>query len=267
MVTYDYNLKPRRPVLMAEGVYEGSSAYGFEATPLWIRRQAYYSYLAGGHHAYGHGDAGRVLSTWKQSLDAPGAVQMGVLKNIFLARKEWWLLVPDQSLFASGGRASEAALAPVYSTDKERLDYVRKVGVFPLGELPDDAVQHVAARHRDGKWAMLYLANKASFSVNMSKISLPTVTVFWLNPITGASRAVGQQPNTGVKSFSTPDGWEDSLLVLEGADWTAGSDEPAATGTQPAGSSTAPAAPARGRSAYTRPTTATSPTAAARPSC
>ena len=102
MVTKDYNLKPVKPVLMAEGAYEAGSEYGFEVTPLWVRRQAYYSYLAGAHHTYGHNDSWRMLPTWKKALDAPGAVQMGILKKIFMARKEWWLLVPDQSVFAIG---------------------------------------------------------------------------------------------------------------------------------------------------------------------
>jgi hypothetical protein len=81
MVTKDYNLKPVKPVLMAEGAYEQGSEYGFEVTPLWIRRQAYYSYLCGGHHTYGHNDSWRVLPSWKKALDAPGAVQMGILKK------------------------------------------------------------------------------------------------------------------------------------------------------------------------------------------
>ena len=70
-VTKDYNLKPIKPVLMAEGAYEHGSEYGFDVTPLWVRRQAYYSYLAGAHHTYGHNDSWRVLPTWKQALDAP----------------------------------------------------------------------------------------------------------------------------------------------------------------------------------------------------
>ena len=158
MVTKDYNLKPAKPVLMAEGAYEAGSEYGFAVTPLWSRRQAYYSYLAGGHHTYGHNDSWRVLPTWRQALDAPGAVQMGVLKKIFTARKQWWLLVPDQSVFASGGRT-------------------------------EGDVLHLAARHQDGKWAMLYLADRTSFSVNMSKISADKVKVFWVNPTTGDAAA------------------------------------------------------------------------------
>ena len=103
MVTHDYNLRPVKPVLMAEGAYEHGSEYGFDVSPLWVRRQAYYSYLAGAHHTYGHNDSWRVLPTWKQALDAPGAVQLGILKKVFTGLNEWWYLVPDQSIFATGG--------------------------------------------------------------------------------------------------------------------------------------------------------------------
>ncbi len=184
MVTNDYGLKPVKPVLMAEGAYEAGSEYRFEVTPLWVRRQAYYSYLAGAHHTYGHNDSWRVLPTWKEALDAPGAVQLGIMKRIFMARREWWLLVPDQSVFASGGQTAGELLC-------------------------------LAARHQDGKWAMIYLAEKASFSVNMDKVAAANVSAFWVNPKTGDAVPAGTFPNSGQTSFSTPDGWEDALLILE----------------------------------------------------
>jgi hypothetical protein len=187
MVTKDYNLKPVKPVLMAEGAYEAGSEYGFAVTPLWVRRQAYYSYLAGAHHTYGHNDSWRVLPTWKQALDAPGAVQMGLLKKIFTARNEWWLMVPDQSIFASGARSEGDLL-------------------------------HLAARHQDGKWAMLYLADKAAFSVNMNKLAAGKVNACWVDPKSGKATPIGQETNTGVKTFTTPEGWEDAILILEAAE-------------------------------------------------
>jgi hypothetical protein len=185
MVTNDYNLKPVKPVLMAEGAYEAGSEYGFDVTPLWIRRQAYYSYLAGAHHTYGHNDSWRVLPTWKKALDAPGARQMGVLKKIFLSRKEWWYLVPDQSIFASGGQTSGDVL-------------------------------NLAARHKNGEWIMVYLGSKSLFSINMNKITAGNkVNAFWIDPKNGDSVPIGGFPNTAVKYFSTPDGWEDAILILE----------------------------------------------------
>jgi hypothetical protein len=183
MVTHDYSLEPVKPVLMAEGAYEHGSEYGFDVSPLWIRRQAYYSYLAGGHHAYGHNDSWRILPTWRQALDAPGAVQLGILKQVFLGLGEWWYLVPDQSIFAAGGRTQGQIL-------------------------------NLAARHKDGKWVMVYLGNRASFSIHMDKLAGAKVEARWIDPETGNSTAAGSFGNTGTQSFSTPEGWEDAILII-----------------------------------------------------
>jgi hypothetical protein len=182
MVTKDYALSPTKPVVMAEGAYESGTEYGFDVTPLWVRRQAYYSYLAGASHTYGHNDSWRVLPTWKQALDAPGAAQLGILKRIFLALDEWWELVPDQSLLAAGGCI-------------------------------EGTVLNLAARHKDGRWAMVYLADPASVSVRLDKLAGPADAA-WIDPRTGESQDAGRTANSGVASFSTPDGWEDALLVL-----------------------------------------------------
>jgi hypothetical protein len=185
MVTTEYHLQPVKPVLMGEGAYEHGSEYGFEVTPLWVRRQAYYSFLAGAHHAYGHNDSWRVLPSWKQALDDPGAVQMGILKDIFLARHEWWQLVPDQTIFASGGETNGQIL-------------------------------NLAARHADGQWTLVYLGGKAFFSINLDK--MPTAihaNASWVEPKSGRSITIGPVANTGVKPFTTPEGWEDAILILE----------------------------------------------------
>jgi hypothetical protein len=184
-VTKDYQMKPVKPVLMAEGAYEAGTEYGFDVSPLWTRRQAYYSYLSGAHFTYGHNDSWRVLPTWKKSLDAPGAVQMGILKNVFMGRKEWWYLVPDQTVFAGGGKT-------------------------------DGDILNLAARHKDGLWVMAYFGSKASFSINMDKLTGGKgANASWIDPRTGRSTAIGTVPTTGVREFSTPEGWEDALLILE----------------------------------------------------
>ncbi len=184
LIAIDYHLEPVKPVLMAEGAYEAGTEYGFEVTPLWVRRQAYYSYLAGAHHTYGHNDSWRVLPTWQQALAAPGAVQLGHLKRLFMERAEWWHLVPDQTLFAGGGNIS--------------------------GE-----ILNLAARHKDGRWAMVYLGKTASFSLHMNKLAGSQVEAFWIDPRTGEKQAIGHFATTGVQPFSTPDTWEDALLILE----------------------------------------------------
>ncbi|KPK79179.1 MAG: hypothetical protein AMJ81_13670 [Phycisphaerae bacterium SM23_33] len=185
MVTEDYRRQPPKPVVMAEGVYEGSTGHGFEVTPLRLRRQAYYSYLDGGHHSYGHDGFWRVGYPWQQALDPPGARQMGILKEVFLCRHQWWRLVPDQELLAAGGR-----------TDGQELT--------------------LAARHPEGRWAIVYTGSPSRFSVAMGRIGAPGgCEAFWVDPRSGQASQRTRCVSSGPQTFSTPDGWEDGLLVLE----------------------------------------------------
>ncbi|HZO91919.1 MAG TPA: DUF4038 domain-containing protein [Chthonomonadaceae bacterium] len=187
MVANDYALTPTKPVVMAEGAYEAGTEYGFEVTPLWVRRQAYYSYLCGASHTYGHNDLWRVLPTWLEALDAEGARQMGVLKQVFLERKEWWSLVPDSTILVEGG----ATQGPVLN---------------------------LAARHAAGKWIMVYLGAQASFAVDTKHIAgAERATAFWTDPRNGHSSPIGDVPTGGVLRFTTPEGWEDALLIVEAA--------------------------------------------------
>jgi hypothetical protein len=184
-VTKDYNLKPTKPVLMAEGAYEQGSEYGFDVTPLWVRRQAYYSYLTGAHHTYGHNDSWRVLSTWELALDAPGAIQMGILRKVFEEQREWWNLIPDQTIFAGGGET-------------------------------DGAILNLAARHKDGKWLMVYLADKTTFSISLEKLAgVKSASALWVDPRMGRQIPMGNFPTSGIQNFTTPEGWEDALLLIE----------------------------------------------------
>ena len=159
MVTADYNRTPPKPNVMDEGAYEAGTEYGFPITPLVVRRQAYYTYLSGAFHTYGHNDSWRILPTWRPSLDAPGAAQVGKIRSIFESLSEWWLLTPDQSLLASGGNT-------------------------------DGDVLYLGARHKDGKWGMIYCADPHAFSVEMSKLS-GKVQAYWIDPRTGESKSGG----------------------------------------------------------------------------
>jgi hypothetical protein len=186
-VTRDYNLKPKKPVLMAEGAYEHGSEHGFDVTPLWIRRQAYYSFLAGGHHTYGHNDSWHVPPTWKQALDAPGAVELGILRSIIQERAEWWRLVPDQDIFASGGNTSGQIL-------------------------------NLAARHEDGRWIMAYLGGKARVAVKMHNLKLAPgaqTRAFWIDPRNNQRQSIEGLTKAAAHTFTMPEAWEDAVLVLE----------------------------------------------------
>ena len=79
-----------------------------------------------------------------------------------------------------------------------------------------NAVLNLAARHKDGQWLMVYLGGRASFSVNLNRLAAAEVIrAVWIDPRTGEPSRVGRLRNSGVESFSTPDGWEDALLILE----------------------------------------------------
>jgi hypothetical protein len=47
----------------------------------------------------------------------------------------------------------------------------------------------------------------------MNKLS-GTVQAAWVDPRTGEQKAIGSARNSGVRSFTTPAGWEDAVLVL-----------------------------------------------------
>lgn len=185
MVTQDYNRVPTKPTVMDEGAYEAGSEYGYDITPLFVRRQAYYTYLAGGSYTYGHNDLWRALPTWRKALDAPGARQMEVLKKIFTDRFEWWRLVPDQSLFVNGGQTN------------------------------GDVLQ-LAARHEGGRWALFYLAAPAKITVRLDKL-YPSgkLIACWIDPRNDNRITVGSMLPVGERQFTSPKEWEDAILLLE----------------------------------------------------
>jgi hypothetical protein len=91
---------------------------------------------------------------------------MGILRKIFEARKEWWQLVPDQTILARGGNTSGTVL-------------------------------NLAARHKDGKWLMVYLGERATFTIDRSKFNQGRkASAFWIDPRTGQSVSIGEVPNS-----------------------------------------------------------------------
>ena len=188
MVTEDYARIPAKPTVMAEGGYEGVE-FGRLQTPLEIRKQAYWSHLAGGHHSYGHNDNWVSPSSWKSWIDSPGSLHMGVYRNVITACREWWNWIPDQSVFASG----------------EGRDTACRVSTL-----------NVAARSAAGDWVLVYLSSSITVSIKMDKITAGNmVEASWIDPTTGAKTRIGSFTNSGVQSFSTPNGWEDAVLLLE----------------------------------------------------
>jgi hypothetical protein len=241
MVNTDYQRTPPKPTVMDEGTYEAGPEYGFPITPLLVRRQAYYSYLAGGSHTYGHNDTLHATPTWKASLDAPGALELGQMKKMFLSLPEWWLLTPDPSILTMGGSTTGDVI-------------------------------YIAARHKTGKWALAYAAAQRMFTVDMSKLSAAPVHAEWMDPRSGDRTNIGDLPNSGTHAFTTPTGWEDALLLLT-TDVDAGTAAPADASAEAAsiaagdassagagGASSAPIADAEATQATADAPTSTYPT-------
>ena len=101
-VVSDSLLTPRKPVVLGEGAYENGPEYPQgPITPLIVRRQAWWSVMAGGFHTYGQNQMWRMESGWDSTFDTPGAEQVTKMKEI-VTSLPWWDMVPDQGLFATG---------------------------------------------------------------------------------------------------------------------------------------------------------------------
>jgi len=156
---------------------------------LLVRREAYYTCLAGGFHGYGHNDSWRVKPRWRAALDDPGAQQMTVLKKILLTLPEWWTLVPDQSVLAKGGNTTGDVL-------------------------------NLGARSASGQWIIAYVADQPNIALDPTKLDAGGASARWVDPVSGAQRIIGSFPTTGARSFNRPADLEDAVLVVNALkDW------------------------------------------------
>jgi hypothetical protein len=183
LVVADYCRLPVKPVVLAEGAYEAGPEYPTRPiTPLIIRKQAWWSVLAGGFHTYGHNDMWRKNPAWRAALDSPGALQMGVLKRL-LASHEWWKLMPDQSVLDVAGSGRDLDAAAVSTS---------------------------------GDFAVIYLSTRHSVKVDLGKVSASgQVRATWINPETGELSGQAVSASAGLHSFTPALQSEDAVLLLE----------------------------------------------------
>ena len=185
MTLDDYRKSPPKPVTMLEGAYEKGEEYGYPVTPLLVRREAYYTCLAGGFHGYGHNHSWRVRPAWRAALDDPGARQMTVMKNFFTGLPEWWTMIPDQKVFRRGGNIQGNEL-------------------------------NLAARTANGRWLICYLAGEGDVSIDLSTLTAGAeLSAEWTNPATGDRVPIRTFPRSGTRDFSRPARWEDAILLVK----------------------------------------------------
>jgi hypothetical protein len=186
-VTADYARLPVKPAVMAEGGYEGLE-FGKLQVAHEIRKQAYWTQLAGGHHVYGHNEAWQFTRQWERWLDSPGSQQLKVFRQIFTSIDHWWELVPDPGLIDAGAGSGYAWNAAARS------------GIGAA----------------DGDWLMAYLSEPSSIRLRLDSLKAgPRAQVFWIDPRSGERFPAGDYPTQEIQAFHSPQGWQDALLFVE----------------------------------------------------
>ncbi len=193
-VLADVLLLPPKPVILGEGAYENGPEYPQgPITPLIVRRQAWWAFMAGGFFTYGQDRMWRMGPGWTDTFDTPGANQMTIFKQVATSRP-WWKMVPDQGLFASG--------------------------------VSCERTLNTALRATDSTCAMIYLSSQCHVLIHLDKILTRRVQVTWVDPRTGEQRDAGTYatgnltgsifPQPKSQWFSVPGHWEDAVLILDG---------------------------------------------------
>jgi len=205
----DYQLKPPKPVIDAEPVYEdhpinfNPDANG-HSTSADVRRPLYWDLFSGAFgHTYGHHSVwqfwipsrdpvNRPLMPWYEAIDQPGATQM-MYGRLLMESRPLLTRIPDNSIIVPD----------------------RITSAVP----GNGAYRYVATRDQDGSYAMVYVPVGRKFSVRMDAIKGNEVVAWWFNPRNGESTMIGKYSNTGTQTFNTPTPGEnlDWILVLDDA--------------------------------------------------
>jgi hypothetical protein len=180
--------EPMRPTVFLEGSYEDERNNGGKlppTTPRNVRIQAWYSFFAGAAgYSYGH------CHNWDQYqnidyLDTPGARQMTVLQR-FLAAREWWKLVPDQTILRNGEENGER--------------------------------RKVAVRAEDQSAAYVFYPANEGAAIRLSVLGAAAkLPAFWFDPRDGRTENIGVLTEATALNLRPPAGWEDAVLVIERA--------------------------------------------------
>jgi len=197
-MSYTYNLKPVKPFLDGESLYEDhpvcfnakdlgtSSAYD-------VRKHSYINVFAGAFgQTYGCHDVWQMYAPnrapvngaqffWYVAMDLPGAGQMKYLRSLVESRP---MLdrVPDQSLITD-------AL---------------------------DAHDHIQAT-RGKDYIFIYSSQGKKFIVNTDKVTGNEINTYWYNPRNGEVKPNGKTPKQHQQEFQPPDSGygRDWVLVID----------------------------------------------------
>jgi hypothetical protein len=188
MVRRDYDRTPPKPCGLGEGAYEDGPQYPTKPiNALVIRKQANWSFFAGGYHTYGNGnvwhfDTVKNESTepWKEALRSAGAESLRHTKA-FLESIEWWRCVPDDKLISEG---------------------------------KGDRTRNVALLNTESNAVAVYLSSTVPIQLSFEHLRQGEYNGKWVNPATGQELRVDLFSERR-KSFDPPQGWADAFLVIK----------------------------------------------------
>lgn len=197
LIAHDYALRPVKPVLDGEPIYEDTPDAIWtdqridrpRANAAAVRRKAYWAVFAGAcGHTYGHNDVfgfyvppspGAILkpgeggsgnrSLWKTCLEAPGAVQMRYLRAL-IESHPFLSQIPDQALIASD---------------------------------PVVGKEHIGALRGEG-YALFYSPLGRPVRVRMDSLNWRQASASWFDPRTGKRTSAGKVISTGDQAFDPP---------------------------------------------------------------
>jgi len=182
-VQADYQLKPVKPVVMAEGGYEGIEFDRLQ-TAYEIRKQAYWTQLAGGHHVYGHNESWMHPLRWSEWLDSPGSRDLKRFREILTALPSWWTLTPASFLLSDG---------------------------------PDwDHNRVTAAYSEPGGWILIYFSEPGTAKLRAYAEPLRARNkANWIDPRNGNHSPANPMASKDRLEFTSPSDWEDAILLVE----------------------------------------------------
>ncbi len=203
---HDYRLEPAKPTVDGEpryemlsvGFYNANEARNVRFDAYDVRQAAYWSLLAGAcGHTYGHSSVWQMWQPgrtpilwanvpWDDSLDHPGAFQMGLIRKLFESRP-FRKLRPAPSMIVDGPDTGGAKLR--------------------------------AALASDGSFAFVYSPCGEQFMVRMQAIRAPRVSATWFDPRYGIAEPLHTSDNVGFQTFVPPTSGRGSdwVLVLDDA--------------------------------------------------
>ncbi len=203
-IDHDYALEPFKPTLDGEPHYE-TMPVGFYYPDVsrydrfddYDSRQVVYWALMSGAcgHTYGHNSVWQMWTLehepalwanipWYESLDSPGAFQMGFARRLFESRP-FQELVPDQGMILDGPTSGGAKIR--------------------------------AARSRNGSFAFVYSPRGEQFTIDKRVFHARRVNELWFDPRYGCTYDFHTTSNASFQTYTPPTSGRgnDWILILE----------------------------------------------------